>query len=634
MAKLLSRIIGCLCLLLPASGLRAQNSVLVNFGSTTCAGTVPSFSLISNPLSATPVTLANCGMGVQLPNYYSVFIAYNPSNNKIYVADVRTGARTDIWLLDMGLPGSIACPPVIPASPTYAYSYTSNNFEFDNNGDLWSFSNYNAATGQCNIDKFDVNTGNVISSKVLQFPAGNFPTTIASGDLTILPNGRMFAVLGNGTCRLYEITNYSGGSGNATASFLRLMPRDCYGIAYINGRLEVTGMDFFGTCYYYDYDIATGQLGAEKPFQNGQAPIDNTSFTPSVGCTKKLVSAVKVNSNTADLLYEIYLENLGNVILNNINITEDLASVFGSGNISNVQVQFVPGANAAGLTLNPAFNGSTVKTLFLPGQQLPNKVRSNPNYFARLQVACRATNLSTSTTYLNSAIATAEVGASNAFTTLPVADSSNNGDSSFTDPNLNGNAGDAGENVPTPFSFGALPVKFLNVYGTLQPDGSALLKWLVATPMEQARQFELEFSRDGHSWQTLSILPILNHQRSQWQQEHPRVPPGRLYYRIKQVDADGASVYSRVVVLWNQARAAGILIYPNPATDQLQVLSASPLQQPVTLELYDAAGRRLLRDVWNGSAYTLSTSRYPSGTYLLKLYLQELTETRKVMIRH
>ena len=186
----------------------AQNSLLVNFGSNSCNSSIPFFSLIKNPLSPTPQAIASCDVSQQQANYFSVFIAYNPLNNRIYLADIKNGINTNIWVMDMGLPGTITCPASIPVAPTYSYNYVSNNFEFDNNGDLWSFSNYNSSTGQCSIDKFDVDNGAVLSSKTIQFPAGNFPTTIQSGDLTILPNGRMFAVLGNGTCRLYEITNY------------------------------------------------------------------------------------------------------------------------------------------------------------------------------------------------------------------------------------------------------------------------------------------------------------------------------------------------------------------------------------------------------------------------------------------
>ena len=322
-----------LALLLASQQSTAQNSILVNFGSNSCNSSIPFFSLIKNPLSPAPQAITNCDVSQQQSSYFSVFIAYNPLNNRIYLADIKNGINTNIWVLDMGLPTSITCPSSIPVLPTYSYNYVSNNFEFDNNGDLWSFSNYNISTGQCSIDKFDVNNGAVLSSKLIQFPTGNFPTTIQSGDLTILPNGRMFAVLGNGTCRLYEITNYNTPGGVATATFLTTMPKDCYGIAYLNGLLEITGMDFNGTCYYYDYNIAANSLGTEKVFQNGQSPIDNTSLTPSLGCTKRLLNATRVNSNTADLVYEIYLENLGNVILNNINLTDNLANAFGAGNV-------------------------------------------------------------------------------------------------------------------------------------------------------------------------------------------------------------------------------------------------------------------------------------------------------------
>ena len=68
-------------------------------------------------------------------------------------------------------------------------------------------------------------------------------------------------VLGNGTCRLYEINNYNG-SNTAAATYLTTMPKDCYGIAYLNGLLELTGMDFGSNCYYYDYNIADNKLVA------------------------------------------------------------------------------------------------------------------------------------------------------------------------------------------------------------------------------------------------------------------------------------------------------------------------------------------------------------------------------------
>ncbi len=126
----------------------AQNSLLVNFGTNSCTGSgEPVFSFIKDPLSVSPSPLITCSLAGQLPDIFAVFIAYNPKNNKVYVADIRSGIETKIWVLDIGLPANISCPPVINTIPDYVYSYVSNNFEFDNNGDLWSFSNYNDTTG-------------------------------------------------------------------------------------------------------------------------------------------------------------------------------------------------------------------------------------------------------------------------------------------------------------------------------------------------------------------------------------------------------------------------------------------------------------------------------------------------------
>ncbi|MES2848525.1 MAG: T9SS type A sorting domain-containing protein [Bacteroidota bacterium] len=612
----------------------AQSSLLINFGSNRCDNDTTSFSLIKDPLSPSPQAVSICDLSQQQANYFSVFIAYNPLNNRIYVADIKTGINTNIWVLDMGLPAAITCPATIPVAPTYSYSYISNNFEFDNNGDLWSFSNYNSGTGQCNIDKFDVNTGAVLSTKVIQFPAGNFPTTISSGDLTILPNGRMFAVLGNGICRLYEITDYNTTGGIATATYLTTMPKDCYGIAYLNGLLELTGMDFGTNCYYYDYNIAANTLGIEKPFQNGQAPIDNTSLTPSLACTKQLVSATKINDNTADLVYEIYFENLGNVVLNNVNLTDDLNSAFGAGNVSNVSTAFVPGSNAANLQLNPAFNGTTNTTVLLPGQNLKNKVLNNNDYYFKVQIGCRATNLNGTTTYFNSAIANANIGAANPVNMVAVSDSSNNGDSTIADPNKNGNASDVGENRPTPFNFSVLPVKFLHASATLLNTNTALVKWQVATPMENAALFIVEFSTDGRNWKKAGEINIDNSSKGNWQLTHTGIPTGNLYYRIKQIDKDGSFTYTRIVLLKNKLNGSGYVIYPNPANNFIAISSGYDALNKATVQLFDATGRLLLNKNITSSNEEISTATYQAGTYMLRVVNEEEVMTYKVIIRH
>lgn len=613
----------------------AQNSVLINFGSNTCFNSQASiFSLIRDPLSALPSSLANCSMMAQVPDFFNVFIAYNPKNNKVYVADVRTGTETKIWVLDMGLPQNIACPASIPVAPTYSYSYVSNNFEFDNNGDLWSFSNYNFTTGQCNMDKFNVNTGEVISTRVLQFPAGNFPSTIASGDLSILPNGRMFATLGESPSRLYEILNYSSTSSNAAASYLQALPQNCYGIAYLNGQLELTGIDGSIGCYYFDYNISTNTLGAQKSFQLGQAPIDNSSLTPSLGTTKQLVNATRVNANTADITYEIYVRNLGNTIINNINVTDDLGAAFGAANVSNVAAAFVPFSNNARLILNTAYNGTTITDLLSPGQNLPNQTSTTNGYYFKLIVSCRVTNLNFATTYFNSAISKGNIGNSATLSLINVADSSNNGPQVVVDPNNNGNAGEIGENVPTPFNFGILPVKFIGVNATLINKNNALVKWTVATPTINAEKFEIEFSNDASKWISIGSINITSSAKAEYQFNHNQLPQGKLYYRIKETDNDGAYTYSKIVLLHNGANQPSFTIYPNPAHTYIQLSAPYSANGKSIIELFDAVGQKLISRQLTSSTEEINTAGLPDGTYLLKLTYNGDVKTQKVLIAH
>jgi hypothetical protein len=608
--------------------LYGQNSVLVNLGSANCNTPTPGFFLIKNPLTATPSLMTTCDLAAQLPNYFNVFIAYNPKNNKIYVADIRTGT-TQIWIMDIGLPGNISCPPVIPVQPTYTYSYVSNNFEFDNNGDLWSFSNYNPLTGQCLIDKFDVTTGEVINSRILQFPLGNYPTSITSGDLTITPNGRMFATLGSGLSQLYEITNYNSNS-NATATYLKTLPQNCFGIAYLNGQLEITGFDT-SSCYYYDYNIGTNTLGDVKPFQNGQSPIDNASFSPALGTTKQMINTIFLNANTAEIVYELYVKNMGNTILNNINVMDDLSAAFGDGNVSDVSTTFTPGANNASLVLNPLYNGTTITNLLLPNQQLPNQQAENVNYFFKVQVSCRISNIDKSKTYFNSAIGRATVN--NDVDPILVSDSSNNGTEELVDPDNDGNAGGISENIPTPFNLTLLPVKFIGFNAVADKNNSNLLTWKVTTPITGALKFEPQYSIDGVNWHTITAIPIASIHPSSYTYSHLNIPAGNIYYRIKQTDAEGQFIYS-IIKLVPGKNTFNYNVYPNPANDFITISLPQNVPGNISILLYDGVGRIISSYQTIQSVIQLNTRQVPTGTYHLKITNNSQSITQKLLIKH
>ena len=292
----------------------------------------------------------------------------------------------------------------------------------------------------------------------------------------------------------------------------------------------------------------------------------------------------------------------------------------------------MPGSNAAGLTLNPLYNGTTVTSILNPGQSLPNKVGDNTDYFFKVRLKCTATNLSGSHVYYNAGIASGEVGGGPNL--IPVSDSTNCGDSTMVDPNHNGNASDSGENVKTAFVFRVLPVKFINITASLINKATALVNWQVATPMENAQKFEVEFSTDGRTWKELGTLPITDLNKANWQFTHNNIPTGYLYYRIKQTDKDGRLSYSRIVLLDNKSGNIGYVIYPNPASSYIAVSAGYGGNKKAVIQLYDAAGRLLQSHSMLSSSEEINTAQYPDGTYLLRIADENKTEVHKIIIKH
>ena len=67
-------------------------------------------------------------------------------------------------------------------------------------------------------------------------------------------------------------------------------------------------------------------------------------------------------------------------------------------------------------------------------------------------------------------------------------------------------------------------------------------------------------------------------------------------------------------------------VYPNPATNKLQVESTESIEQ---YEIYDITGAMLRHDAVGHNAFTLNIEALPAGTYLLKLTSESGVQTRR-----
>ena len=161
-----------------------------------------------------------------------------------------------------------------------------------------------------------------------------------------------------------------------------------------------------------------------------------------------------------------------------------------------------------------------------------------------------------------------------------------------------------------------LPVTLTALEAQRQSNGSVLVQWSTATEENNA-YFEVERSTDGLAFGPVGQVPGngTSSQARAYRYDDTKAPNGLLYYRLRQVDADGQSTYSRVVVVTGRDAAAQVALYPNPATDQFTLtLPVALANQPV--RVFDLQGRLVTQLVRN-SIGNFEVNSLAAGTYFV-----------------
>ena len=170
-----------------------------------------------------------------------------------------------------------------------------------------------------------------------------------------------------------------------------------------------------------------------------------------------------------------------------------------------------------------------------------------------------------------------------------------------------------------------LPVELTDFTATTAGPAVVRLAWTTASEQHNAG-FTVERSADGRTFTSLGVVAGAG------TSSVPRhygfldetLPAGtsRLYYRLRQTDLDGASIYSpvRSVALTGTSSAvAQLLAYPSPAHEAVRVRLLGP-PSAAPLALYDALGRlvRTRAAPAIGTETVLPLTELPTGLYVLR----------------
>ena len=158
------------------------------------------------------------------------------------------------------------------------------------------------------------------------------------------------------------------------------------------------------------------------------------------------------------------------------------------------------------------------------------------------------------------------------------------------------------------------------------------LNWSTEQELNSSH-FVIERSADGMNWNAIATVAAAGNSNTHLSYEAFDDAPmnGMNYYRLKQVDMDGAETFSEVRnVIFNIA--FHVTVAPNPAKDFINV-SVSNGNTGITVELIDISGKKLYEEKMGGAFIKINTSRLSKGIYFVKLEGANISAVKKVIIQ-
>jgi hypothetical protein len=155
---------------------------------------------------------------------------------------------------------------------------------------------------------------------------------------------------------------------------------------------------------------------------------------------------------------------------------------------------------------------------------------------------------------------------------------------------------------------------------------NVLLNW--ATDMESnTSHFTIQRSADGKSFDDDAI--IFTEGNSDVRKEYnykddiSTMNSSLIFYRLKMVDMDARYKYSEVIVvrLASDALQTNVLIFPNPAVDELRITIPYEWQnKTISYAVYSSNGSLIKQKINNnaGQTETMHIADLPPGIYLVK----------------
>ncbi|MGH1336388.1 MAG: T9SS type A sorting domain-containing protein [Aureispira sp.] len=171
---------------------------------------------------------------------------------------------------------------------------------------------------------------------------------------------------------------------------------------------------------------------------------------------------------------------------------------------------------------------------------------------------------------------------------------------------------------------GSLPVELSSFKGW-NVGSSNTLQWTTESELNNNR-FELERSADGQNFDLLATVAGAGttNEFQSYLQEDKTPLLGINYYRLRQIDHDGATSLSSVIAIEVATKEGAQRFFPNPTTGKLTYQFNAVQQEQLTLTVHNTLGQVL--NTWSQESHVginnkvLDWRDYPAGTYHVSVY--------------
>lgn len=177
---------------------------------------------------------------------------------------------------------------------------------------------------------------------------------------------------------------------------------------------------------------------------------------------------------------------------------------------------------------------------------------------------------------------------------------------------------------------GVLPVK-LSSFEAKVKNCQVNLDW-IAESESQFKQYELELSKDGRNFQTITTLVSQGAgYNNKYTYNHTDPVQGKNFYRLKMIDQDGRIEYSKIIVLNLSCSGSTVLTYPNPVTDFLNVNITDTHNEKTIASLYNSNGKLVYIGSMKNGTNNIDMTNFAKGIYILQLKNNAGTQNRKII---